>query len=145
MILVQQCYKSAIQKSYNSVRIISDDTDVFALAVYHYPEEEEHLTVYMEPTRCGRAVTNIRETVQKHKEIVPFILQGHSISGCDSVARYHGIGKTTVVQKMMKKSFKGFIHFGNLDSKIEDVIEEATEFIGDCYGITSGKDMTEKR
>ena len=46
---------------------------------------------------------------------------------------------------MQKKNFKGFVHFGNLDSNIDDVIEEAANFVGECYGILTGKDMSEKR
>ena len=62
-----------------------------------------------------------------------------------SVARYYGIGKATVIRAMMRKDFHGFEHFGNLDSKIEDVMVEATNFIGECYGISVGEDMSEKR
>ena len=99
----------------------------------------------MEPTKKGRAVTNIGETVKKHQDIVPFPPQADVVSGSDSVARCHGIGKASVLRTMQKKNFKGFLHFGNLDSDINDVIEEATEFIGECYGIPTGKDMSEKR
>ena len=67
------------------------------------------------------------------------------MSGCDSIARYHGIGKATVVKVTKKKDFKGFIHFGNVEARIEDVIEKPTDSIGECYGITAGNDMSEKR
>ena len=56
--------------------MISDDTDVFVLLIH------------------------IGETVKKHIDIVPYILAAHGISGCDTVAKYHGIGKKTVIKKL---------------------------------------------
>ena len=128
LILVQRCYKSLETDGYKAVRIISDDTDVFALACYHYPERGDDITVYMEPTKKGRSVANIGESVRKHPEIMPFIIQAHAVSGCDSVCHLQGIGKATVVKVMKKKCL---IHLGNLDSTMEDVITEATDFIGE--------------
>ena len=142
VILVHQCYKSLEKEGYKAVIIISDDTDVFVLACYHYPEENDDITVYMKPTKKGRSIANIGESVRKHCEIMPFILQAHAISGCDSVCRLQGIGKATVLKAMKKKDL---IHLGNLDSNIDDVIAEATDFIGECYNIPAGKDMSEKR
>jgi glutamate racemase len=124
------------------VKIISDDADVFVLACYHYPNEREDVTVYMEPTKKVRCVTNIGETVRKHFEIIPSIVPAHAISGCDSVCHLTGIGKTTVVKTMQNKSL---VHIGNLDSPMAEVVTEATDFIGECYNISSGKDMSEKR
>ena len=87
-ILVQQCYKAISIESYKSTRIISDDTDVFVLACYHYPiDSKVKTTVYMEPTKKRRAVTNIGQTANKYKDIVPFLPQADAVSGSDSVAR----------------------------------------------------------
>ena len=33
----------------------------------------------------------------------------------------------------------------NLECEMEDVLKEATNFLGECYGISTGKDMSEKR
>ena len=108
LILIQQCYKMMKVENYKSVRIISDDADVFVLACYHFPEDDAHVqNVYMEPTKKGRAVTNIGGTVQRHQEIIPFLPQADAVSGCDSAARYHGIGKATVVKVMQRKNFQG--------------------------------------
>ena len=53
-ILVQQCYKAISNESYKSTRIISDDTDVFVLACYHYPIDSKVKTTYMKPTNQER-------------------------------------------------------------------------------------------
>ena len=95
----------------------------------------------MEPTCKCRSVVDIGESVRKHSLIMPFILQAHALSGCDSVCRMHGIGKPTVIKAMHKKPLT---LLGNPDAKIDDVVQEATEFIGICYN-TNGTDMSSKR
>ena len=70
------------------------------------------------------------------------ILPAYATSGCDTVGQLFGIGKSTVIKALEKKTF---VHLGNVDAKIEDVIAEATDFIGECYKIPCGLTMTEKR
>lgn len=141
-IIVQQCYKTSQKLNYNIVRIISDDADVFVLACYHYPEKGDDLTVYMEPTKKVRTIVNIGDTVRKHIDIMPSLIQAYAIGGCDSVGQLYGIGKTTIIKTLEKKTF---VHMGNVGCKIEDVVSEATDFIGECYKIPTGDNMTEKR
>ena len=50
----------------------------------------------MQPTKKGRPVANIGDFVKKNQEIIQSILPAYAMSGCDSIARYHGIGKATV-------------------------------------------------
>ena len=47
-----------------------------------------------------RTVVDIGKTVLKHSEIVERILPVHALSGCDTVASYFGIGKTTVLKTL---------------------------------------------
>ena len=140
MIIVQQCYW-LIKKGCTAVKIISDDTDVFALACYFYPKERDDIKVFMEATSSGRSVIDIGESVHRNSELVTSILQAHAISGCDSVCKYHGIGKLTVIKVMYKKKLW---HLGNIDLSIEDVMQEATEFIGLCYNI-NGRDLSSQQ
>ena len=58
------------------------------------------------------------------------------------MCRMNGVGKPTALSAMDKKDLA---LLGNLDAKIEDIVEEATEFIGICYTISKGKNMSEKR
>ena len=92
-IIVQQCYKQVIEEGCRTIRIICDDTDVISLACYFYPKSLEGITVYMEPTSWGRNVIDIGKSVRKQPDVIQYVLQLHALSGCDSVARYHGIGK----------------------------------------------------
>ena len=43
---------------------------------------------------------SINETVKKHKSIVPSILAGHALTGCDSVLKLSGIGKAKAISAL---------------------------------------------
>ena len=52
--------------------------------------------------------------------------------GCDTVAQYHGVGKTSMVKKLrMGKQLKLLI---NNETWIDQVINEAATLISSCYG-----------
>ena len=79
--------------------------------------------MYMTSPVQDRAFVDIRATAAKHRVIAPD-LPIHGISGADTVARLHGIGKVTVI-KIAKKSL------GNLPlSSIGDVKAECQ--LRDC-------------
>ena len=67
--------------------IISDDTDVFALASNYFPEEAMDVTMLMKPTKSGRTVTNIMVTVRKHELVMKSLLAAR-LSVCDTVCHY---------------------------------------------------------
>ena len=141
VIMVQQCY-NLILNGGSTVNIISDDTDVFSLPCNLFPAERSDVTVLMEPTKTSRVVTDIGATVQKHKLIVSSLLAAYVLSGCDSVCHYQGIGKKTVIKVLQTMQLQ---HLLNPDAAIEDVLDEATRFMGLCYGIENGSTMSEKR
>ena len=142
VIMIQQCYKLIHNGGSTIVKIISDDTDVFSLACNFFPAERTDVTVLMEPTKSSRMVTDIGATVEKHKSIISSILAAYVLSGCDSVCHYQGIGKKTVIKVLQIMTLK---HLLDPEAAIEDVLEEATQFMGLCYGIESGSTMSEKR
>ena len=74
-----------------SIKVISDDTDVFVLLVHYYTEKKLTSTLLMEPTSQGRSSVNIGSTVAKHRSIAPQLLSAHALTGCDTVASYFGI------------------------------------------------------
>ena len=142
-ILIQQCYHLAKEEGCDIIRIVSDDADVFALACHFFPKEIDNLVVYMEPASKGRSVIDIGESVKKHPGIMPYILQMHALTGCDSVGSYHGIGKATAINVLEKG--KRLDCLGVISRGKEEVLREATDFIGLCYGLASGEDMSAKR
>ncbi len=52
----------------------------------------------MESPIKERTVIDIRATVEKHRAIIPALLAGHAISGCDTVAACFGIGKGKILK-----------------------------------------------
>ena len=135
LVMVQQAYKSVLNKRSNVVSIISDDTDVLVLLCYFGWKLALNCQVYMSGTSEGRNIYDIKETVKSNKTIIPFIVSAHALSGCDTVAPYHGVGKMTVVKKL--KEGKELTAIGHLKADMKDVIEEATNFISNCYGYPS--------
>ena len=91
IIMVQQAIR--LMSSGKSVRVISDDTDVFTLLAFYYSSESCNQTLLMEGTRSQRKVIDIRETVKTHEEVIPNLLELHALTGCDTVSRLYGIGK----------------------------------------------------
>jgi len=63
--------------------------------------------------------------------------------GCDTVAKLHGIGKGTAINKL--KEGYTFGRLGDLDSSADEALIEATRFIGACYGSKSKDDLSEIR
>ena len=86
----------------------------------------------MQGTSSERSIYDIKETVEANKEIMPSIVAAHALSGCDSVAPYHGVGKLSII-KRLKEGMK-LLHMGCLNEDFGKVIEEATTLISDCYG-----------
>ena len=54
----------------------------------------------MQPTSQSRNLIDIGSTVAKNIDIIPRLLAAHALSGCDTAAPYHGIGKLKVIKKL---------------------------------------------
>ena len=90
-IIVQQCFK-AIAFGCTTVKVVSDDTDVFVLLAYFYNSLQSKADILMENTSGSRLI-DIRKTVEKHKKIIDVLPASHALTGSDSTCRLHGIGK----------------------------------------------------
>ena len=66
MIIVQQYYKLLSDGAHCRLKIITDNIDVFALAFYFFPTNQQGTFSCMEQTVKGRSIVNIRATVRKH-------------------------------------------------------------------------------
>ena len=91
-----------------------------------------------------RACIDIRETARSHPSIATQMLVIHALSGCDTVAATHGIGKTTAVTSFKKG--RSLDKLGVVDAYMNTVMVQATAFMVTCYGIkTHVSSMTECR
>ena len=136
--LVLHCVGEARQ-----IAVVSDDTDVFVLLLYHYQMAEVEVPLTMELPSKERAILDIKVTQAKHRDIVKNLLPAHAISGCDTTACYFGIGKCTVI-KVLKDGYD-LSAVANVDAPLPEVIAQATRFISACYGMKESRDMSHTR
>ena len=135
IILTQQAIHLAKEDPESHVCVVSDDTDVFALLVHYYWSEKLVSSLTMHSPVKGRSCIDVKETARTHSEIMPEILAIHALTGCDSVAATYGIGKI----KAIAVSRKGYTldKLGKPSETITEVTDQATAFMGACYGITT--------
>ena len=138
-ILVQQMV-FATHKNQEGISVISDDTDVFVLLCYHYLVQKLNILVVMESPVKDRSAVDIRETVQRNRAIVSYLVGAHALSGCDTVGCYYGIGKG----KAVKALWSGYDlpALGDTIAAMPVVVQESTTFIDACYGYPHCENMT---
>ena len=90
----------------------------------------------------GRSSMDIQATVEKHREILPHLLAAHGLSGCDTVATYHGIGKGTVL-KVLQKFKLSLDKLGDCNVNFDNVLAQSTAFMLACYTSSGCKSLTE--
>jgi len=89
-----------------------------------------------------RNVIDMRATVEKHHDIIPSLLGGHAMSGCDTVAAWYGIGKGKML-KLLRKYAVFLDMVGKIPADWSDVMAQATKFIAKCYGQLMATSMSE--
>ena len=141
-VIIPQQTMFAVDCGAKCVRVICDDTDVFIILVHFTSLFKPCAKIQMEGTKAERAIIDISKTAEKHKDIASSLLAVHSLSGCDTVPQLFGIGKKSVVKKLYKLPIT---KLGKLDEDIDSVIDEAKQFIAECYGYPGETDMSEIR
>ena len=142
--MIYQILQIAQLGSVKTIKVICDDTDVFVLLVHFCSQEKLNCALIMEATSCERISVGIQATVKKHAAIVPNLLAAHALTGCDTVAKLQGIGKGTMINKLVKQGH-AFQYLGELDSSFDKVMAEATKFISACYGSKERDDLSKAR
>ena len=97
VVIIQQAVHLATT-GINSIREVADDPDVFVLLLYYYTTQQLTCNLVMTGTSYGRTSDDTKATVEKHSDIIPYMLTAHVLSGCDTVAYLWGIGKVTAVK-----------------------------------------------
>ena len=142
VVIVQQVVHVATAGS-SSVKVISDDTDVFVLLLHYYQSENLKCDLVMTGTSHGRTSMDVKASVAKFANIIPELLSAHALTGCDTVSCFYGIGKATVV-KCLKEGYR-LNYLGHMNMKQSNLFVEATTFIAACYGSKERKNMTAVR
>jgi len=80
-----------------------------------------------------RAAVDIRATAEAHNDIADDLPANHGLSGADTVASLHGIGKATVI-KVSKTGRFSLSKVGDVTVDMKSVESQATNFICTAYG-----------
>ena len=102
MIIISQV-KFTSEVGSTCCHVLSEDTDVFVLLIHFYKHFSPSCQIFMAPFQLGSKVISLAKTVDENLSIVPSLLAGHGLSGCDTVAAYSGIGKKTLVKVLRQK------------------------------------------
>ena len=132
LIIIQHAVSASILGQ--AVRVVCDDTDVFVLLVHYYNSVcGNQSAMIMSSPKSHREVIDIRATAARHNDIAKDLLAIHGLSGADTVASLHGIGKGTVL-KVAKKGNFTLASIGDVNACMEVVLSQATKFMCAVYG-----------
>ena len=128
MIIQQVAYVGAA-----NVLVVADGADVFVLLCHFVLNGDITWHVRMVSTIRGRTVIDINESVDKNRAIMGDMLAAHGLTGCDTVATYHGIGKC-VALKVLRSETLSPSKVGDMTLSVEEAHEQSTSFMLFCYG-----------
>lgn len=100
VIMFNQAYDAVFQNGVGRVHVVCDDTDVFALLTHFFWKLNFTADMKLLPTDSSRNVADIKKTVESNIDLITSLLAAHTLSGCDTTARYYGIAKGTVVKQL---------------------------------------------
>ena len=108
-------------------------------ALQHSMKGSQSPLIMESPIR-DRSVIDIHATVDRHRDIIPSMLAGHSLTGCDTVGAHFGVGKGTLLE-LRNIRLRPLEHQNNLKlnrletspADMADVMKDATALIT-CYG-----------
>ena len=135
--------QTAINEGNACITVISEDTDVFALLCHYYFSQNWQVDLFMQGFGEERNdVICIKQTVERHKIIIPSVLPAHALTGCDTVPMMYTIGKTKAISAMKVVPLN---HFGYHDSDECEIFAESKLFITKCYNAKAMSSMSDIR
>ena len=130
-----------------TVLVVADDTDVFLLLLFFCNTGDISSTVLMTSPVEGRSFLDIKASVQTYSQIIPDLLAAHALTGCDTVASPHSIGKMTALKVLKSQTCRldqlGQIQQGQPLSAAAE--SQSVAFVLACYGQGSCRSLTEAR
>ncbi|XP_014670374.1 PREDICTED: uncharacterized protein LOC106811314 isoform X2 [Priapulus caudatus] len=116
-----------------TVRILSDDADVFVLLVYWCWKDGVSCHVQME--KWDGSVLDINATVTKLGIKCKEILGMHALSGCDTVSYPNGKGKVSALKVLNQTNIAGLDSvLGKDDATDSDLMATGKAFFLHLYG-----------
>eukprot|EP00745_Piridium_sociabile_P031048 TRINITY_DN51469_c0_g2_i2.p1 TRINITY_DN51469_c0_g2~~TRINITY_DN51469_c0_g2_i2.p1 ORF type:complete len:652 (+),score=127.59 TRINITY_DN51469_c0_g2_i2:129-2084(+) len=143
-IIIHHVVESASKNAASTIHVRCNDTDVFVLLCHFKHALKIAANIFMVPLSHKMKPIDINQTVIERKNIIPHLLSMHVITGCDTVSKPHGIGKTRGLTSLKSGHFPPPL--GDLSVSHEDLVKKGTSFIGVCYGNPSSlTSMSEHR
>ena len=125
------------------IRVLSDDTDVFALLVYWVYRADLELLCKVQMERWDGTVLNINATCADLGPKCLQLLGMHALSGCDT---RHGKGKISALNTLLAQDFPGLADvLGEVGTTQADLIEAAKPFFAALYRQLPGTTMESAR
>ena len=106
-----------------NVLVVAYDTDVFVLLYHLVFNGDITGHVMMVSPIIGRTVIDINESVDKNRTIMGDLLAAHDLTGCDTVATYHGIGKGVAV-KVLRSETLSLSNLGDMTLSVDEALEQ---------------------
>ena len=126
-----------LARSLGNVLIIADDTDVFALLVYHSLSE-----MNLSMKTKSQTIDIRRAQNALGQQMCQCILFAHAMSGCDTTSAFFGIGKTKAMKIIQKsEDLQKMVQvFGDDHLSVDEISKIGESFILQLYG---GKSLTQ--
>ena len=109
-IIIQQTIM-AVEQGAECLSVMAADTDIYILPLHYYNQKELSIPMFMESSVHRRQTIDIRATAKEHANILPNLLAGHGLSGCDTVAPWYGTGKIKIL-KTLKQGYHSLSSLG---------------------------------
>lgn len=134
----------AVREGKRSVRIVSDDTDVFVLLVYWVRKVNICALVQME--KWNGTVIDINDTAASLGDKSLQLLRMHAITGCDTVSYPYNKGKIIALSTLCEGSFEELsTSVGEKTTMHEELLMTGQMFFASLYGIPKCKTMNDAR
>ena len=79
----------------------------------------------------GQSIISIKDTVKKHKVLIPGLILVFDILGCDNVAMYYRIAKNKALNIAAKLELSVF---GQEEATEDQSLSESRRFVAACHG-----------
>ena len=124
--------ESAQNNGAATIHVRCNDTDVFVLLCHFQHALNISANIFMVPLSPKMKPIDINQTVTDNRNIIPHLLSLHAITGCDTISKLYGIGKTSALAILKRGNFPPPL--GELSVPHDDLVKKGTSFIGVCYG-----------
>ena len=127
-----------------TIRVLSDDTDMFVLLVYWVWKNQIQSRVHME--RWDHTILDINATCANLGDKCGQLLGAHALSGCDTTSYLFGKGKVLAINTLKKGNFQS-LHtiLGEPNMNQANVFDCGKQFITAIYNAPGSISMEEMR